>query len=125
VFAELAPRFSRPLAPALSWRSRGDSTGQHFGTNPMLGDVAKLAAHGAPVLARWIYNVTVGLALRAVGWMAALFARKVLLNTLVRSLSSTGLGLPDQELRQARIEAVSIPSLNIFFDHETWDATES
>jgi hypothetical protein len=126
VFAELAPRLKRPFTPGLSWVLPPDPTGVRSMTVvPGSDDLVKLACQAAALAVQWGYNVSVGLALRFVGWIAALVAHRLILRTLLRSVNSGGLGIPEHELRDARIDVVPIPSLRAYFDQETWDMTQA
>ena len=125
IFAELAPRLRKPLAPQLSWRLTGNIAGQQSPFLPGIGDLAKFGRLTARLAVQWGYNVTVGLAFRFFGWVTALLAHQLLLRALLRSINTGGTGIPEDELRDARIDVVSIPSLKTFFEQEVWDATQA
>ena len=100
----------------LSWRQLNDPTGVRSPAFPIAPTM--VARHAVSVAALWFYNLTAGVVIRALSLVFALLAHRMLLNMLVRSVSSTEFGVSDHEFRHARIEVVPVPSLSAFFEQE-------
>lgn len=123
ILAELAPRLTRPLTPRLSWALPADATGDHSGIIPL--SPQHLLKQAVTLAGQWIYNATIGFALRLLGWIATFVAHQFLLRTLLRSIKSGGFGIPEREFNDARVTVVPIPSLDAFFRQQMWDATRA
>src|SRR5262249_34931578 len=122
----LAPRLRRPLTPQLSWSLPPDPTGRPSVILPFTPQyMFKIARRGIALASQWFYNFTIGFVLRLVGWIAVLVAHQFLIQTLLRSISSAGFGLPENEFDEAQINVQSDPSLQAFFQQEIWDATQA
>lgn len=126
LFAELGPLLKRPLGPRLTWTMTPDVTGEFAWKVPFNADwYLTMLRKITGLVLRWIYNITIGSVLRLVGWFVTIATHRYLLKILLRSISSSGFGIPDHEFRAARIRVIGNPALEFFFEQEMWVATEA
>ena len=126
LYAELGQLLKRPLGPRLSWASTPDATGESTFNLPFtLEWYWRTGRKVVGVAIKWLYNITLGFIFRFLGWVTAIVANRFLLKILLRSVSSTGFGVPEHEFKGARISVVGNPDLRRFFKQEMWVATQA